>query len=157
MPERFSWILPKKLAVGSFPNSTDSVRQLQRMGIQSVLSLTEPDEKLIPSELVEHFVWRRVPMPDGYTGGIPNPEHFGEALDILTGWQHQHQPTYVHCLAGIGRSASVCVAYLVDSQGMSLAEAMRFVKQCHPSSSPDQHQVRVMRDFFAARVHSRSR
>jgi atypical dual specificity phosphatase len=154
MPKRFSWILPKKLAVGSFPDSSNSVLQLQQMGIQSVLSLTEPDEKLIPPELAQHFVWRRVSIPDGHTGGIPNPKHFAEALEILTAWQPQHQPTYVHCLAGIGRSASVCVAYLVHSQGMSLAEAMRFVKQCHPYSSPDQHQVRVMRDFFAARVPS---
>jgi protein-tyrosine phosphatase len=152
MPERFSWILPKKLAVGSFPKSTTSADQLKQMKITAVLSLTEPDEQQLPSEITEQFRWQRVAIPDGYTGGIPDPKHFAQALEILTAWEKQQQTAYVHCLAGIGRSASVCVAYLVHSQGMSLAEAMSFVKQCHPVSSPDKHQVRVMRDFFSARA-----
>jgi atypical dual specificity phosphatase len=152
MPERFSWILPKKLAVGSFPNSTTSVLQLRRMDITAVLSLTEPDEKPIPPEISHNFIWKRVAIPDGYTGGIPDPEHFAQALEILTTWERQQHTAYVHCLAGVGRSASVCMAYLVHSQGMSLAEALRFVKQCHSYASPDKNQVRVMRDFFTARL-----
>jgi atypical dual specificity phosphatase len=148
MPDRFSWILPKKLAVGSFPNSTTSVLQLKQMNITAVLSLTEPDEKLMPVEITDGFLWRRVAMPDGYTGGIPDPRQFAQALEILTTWEKQQQTVYVHCLAGKGRSPSICIAYLVYSHGMSLAEALRFVKECHPVSSPDKHQVRVMRDFF---------
>lgn len=150
MPERFSWILPKKLAVGSFPNGTTSVSQLRRADVTAILCLTEPGEKTVPPEVSHNFVWQRVAIPDGYTGGIPEPEHFAKALEILANWERHQHTVYVHCLAGVGRSASVCSAYLVQNQGLSLAEAVQYVKQCHRWASPDQHQIRVMRDFFAA-------
>lgn len=43
----------------------------------------------------------------------------------------------VHCLAGISRSVTVTVAYLMGTEGMSLNEAYDFVKSCKPNISPN--------------------
>jgi atypical dual specificity phosphatase len=148
MPERFSWILPQHLAVGSFPDLTDSVNYLKDKGITAILCLTEEAERTVPATLRQSFVWQRIPIPDGYTGGIPSEAHFAEALQVLEQWQQQGEVSYVHCYAGIGRSASVCAAYLVQRQGIKLEEAVRQVKKQHPWANPDLHQLRVMQNFF---------
>jgi predicted protein tyrosine phosphatase len=152
MPERFSWILPQKLAVGSFPDGEASVRKLRQADVTAILCLTEPAEKKVPGVVSDNFIWQRVAIPDGYTGGIPEFEHFAKALEILTAWEQQQHRMYVHCFAGIGRSASVCVAYLVHTLGVSLDEALLYVKQRHVWAAPDAHQIRVMRDFFSNRT-----
>jgi predicted protein tyrosine phosphatase len=148
MPERFSWILPNKLAVGSFPKPTTSVMQLRRLGVTAVLCLTEESERPISTEVFHSFLWERVSMPDGFTGGIPTEEQFADALQILSRWYRKGHVIYVHCLAGVGRSPSVCAAYLVQSQGMSLEEAIGLVRERHPYAAPDANQVQVMKSFF---------
>lgn len=43
----------------------------------------------------------------------------------------------VHCLAGISRSVTITVAYLMSRQNMSLNEAYDHVKLCKPNISPN--------------------
>ena len=148
MLDRFSWILPQHLAVGPFPKTSVAIAFLRRMGVTAVLCLTEENERSISSELFHNFVWERVPIPDGFTGGIPTEEQFALALQILHRWHQKGHSVYVHCLAGVGRSPSVCVAYLVQSQGISLEEALRFVKERHADAAPDAFQIQVMKNFF---------
>ncbi|MBW4549834.1 MAG: dual specificity protein phosphatase family protein [Aphanocapsa sp. GSE-SYN-MK-11-07L] len=149
MPQRFSWILPQELAVGSFPDATSSVGKLRRMNITAVLCLNQETESSVPAEVYHQFLWERVAIPDGNTGGIPDLAHFAQALEILTRWRNKGHTVYVHCLAGVGRSPSVCAAYLVHQHNMPLDEAIQFVKDRHSFAAPDQHQVRVMKQFFS--------
>jgi len=149
MLERFSWILPQKLAVGSFPRSDSQANYLTRQGVTAVLCLTEPPERSIPDSMFHRFVWERVAIPDGYTGGVPELEHFVRALATLTRWHDKGHAVYVHCLAGVGRSPSVCAAYIAQTQEIPLDEAIALVKQQHEFANPDAAQVAVMREFLA--------
>ncbi len=148
MPERFSWILPEKLAVGSAPNTDASIFYLRRIGITAVLSLTEADELALPKNISGSFLWQRVPMPDGFTGGVPEVEQFAQAMTILQQWFKKKHTVYVHCLAGVGRSASVCSLYLAQSKKISLEEAIAEVKRHHSYAHPDTHQIRVMSEYL---------
>jgi atypical dual specificity phosphatase len=150
MPERFSWVLPQKLAVGSFPNATTSVSKLRREGITAVLSLTENHERLVPADVSHSFLWEQVPIPDGFKGGIPTEEQFAQTLQILDRWYRKGHVVYVHCLAGVGRSASVCCLYVAQRQGMTLREAIALVKAQHEYAAPDSNQVAVMQRVVAS-------
>ncbi|WP_404786044.1 dual specificity protein phosphatase family protein [Altericista sp. CCNU0014] len=150
MPERFSWILPQKLAVGSFPNATTSVSKLRREGITAVLSLTEDRERLVPDGIAHSFLWEQVPIPDGFKGGIPTEEQFAQALQILQRWYRKGHVVYVHCLAGVGRSASVCCLYVSHQQGLPLEDAIALVKSQHSYASPDPNQIEVMQRFLTS-------
>lgn len=150
MPRRFSWVVPNQLAVGSFPRVSTSAALLRRQGITAVLSLTEELERDVPPEIAHNFVWDRVPIPDGAAGGIPSEEQFTQALRVLSRWYRKGHVVYVHCLAGVGRSASVCSLYLAQSQNLSLAEAVQTVKQQHSYAAPDPHQIRVMQSVLAS-------
>ncbi|WP_299409479.1 dual specificity protein phosphatase [Acaryochloris sp. IP29b_bin.148] len=148
MPKRFSWIIPNQLAVGSFPHQTSSASQLRREGITAVLCLNEEDEQPVPNDIQNGFLWKRVPIPDGFTGGVPSEEQFDDALKILNRWQRKGHIVYVHCLAGVGRSASVCCLYVAQKQGLALEDAIAFVKEQHHYASPDKNQVQVMQAYL---------
>ena len=150
MPERFSWVLPQKLAVGSFPHTTTSVSKLRREGITAVLCLNEESEPTVPSEILHSFIWERVPIPDGYTGGVPSEEQFEQAMKVLSRWYRKGHVVYVHCLAGVGRSASVCALYLTQEINIPLEDAIASLKEKHKYASPDRHQVKVMQSFLAS-------
>ncbi len=150
MPERFSWILPQKLAVGSFPNATTSVSQLRREGVTAVLSLTENHERLVPDDVAHSFLWEQVPIPDGYKGGIPTEAQFAQSLQILERWYRKGHVVYVHCWAGVGRSASVCALYVAQHQGLTLKDAIALVKSQHSYASPDFNQIEVMQRFLTS-------
>ncbi len=46
---------------------------------------------------------------------------------------------FVHCHAGISRSATICIAYIMKTMKCDLAEAYEFVKQKRPCVSPNLH------------------
>ncbi len=139
-----------QLAVGSFPRSNASIFHLRQMGITAILSLTEVDEGDLPTAVFNSFVWQRVAIPDGFKGGIPTRQQFDEALTILARWRNKGHVIYVHCLAGVGRSPAVCAAHIVQIQGISLEEAISFVKKKHSLAAPDANQVQVMKEFFGS-------
>ncbi|ERN39869.1 putative protein-tyrosine phosphatase [Rubidibacter lacunae KORDI 51-2] len=149
MIKRFSWVLSQKLAVGPFPHSENQAGYLARQGITAVLCLTEPDERDVPSGIFNRFVWERVAIPDGFTGGVPEVEHFTQSLAILTRWHRKGHAVYVHCLAGVGRSPSVCAAYVARTQSIDLDYAIALVKQQHEIANPDSAQVAIMREFLS--------
>lgn len=149
MSHRFSWIIPNHLAVGSFPKLDNEIAYLSRVGITSVLCLTERKEVKVPQDIKNRFVWRNVPIPDGATGGVPKVEQFEEACTILSRWGKKGHATYVHCLAGVGRSPSVCALYLTQLEGISLEEAIAKVQDRHPYAHPDPAQITVMQKFLA--------
>jgi protein-tyrosine phosphatase len=115
-----------------------------------VLCLNEAREQPIPDDIQHSFLWQRVPIPDGFTGGVPSAEQFAQALSILNRWQRKGHVVYVHCLAGVGRSASVCCLYIAEQQGISLEEAIAFVKEQHHYASPDSNQIKVMQQYLAS-------
>jgi dual specificity MAP kinase phosphatase len=53
----------------------------------------------------------------------------------------------VHCLAGISRSVTVTVAYLIHSMNLSLNDAYDFVKKCKPDISPNFNFMGQLKDY----------
>jgi protein-tyrosine phosphatase len=149
MPKHFSWILENHLAVGSFPQRT-SAFFLREMGITAVLSLTEPQEVELPEDLSYNFVWHRIAIPDGFRGGIPKVAHFEEGVNTLKRWRQKRNVLYVHCLAGVGRSTSMCLAYLCQTQNMTFAQALDLIKTAHPIAAPDPNQIQVIQEYLKA-------
>jgi protein-tyrosine phosphatase len=54
---------------------------------------------------------------------------------------------YIHCKHGHGRAPTLVAAYFI-AQGMSVAEALKFVKSRRPSIHPNRVQVEALKQFL---------
>uniref|UniRef100_A0A1I8MCA1 Dual specificity phosphatase n=2 Tax=Musca domestica TaxID=7370 RepID=A0A1I8MCA1_MUSDO len=70
----------------------------------------------------------------------PNAElhkHFDEVADMIEEVRQNGGKTLVHCVAGVSRSASLCLAYLMKYSGMTLHDAFMHIKSVRPQIRPN--------------------
>ena len=122
------WVIPGKLLAGEHPSGTsreDTQKRLQLLigaGIGCFIDLTMPDE-LPPydMDLPMSIEYIRKPIKDH---GVPaRREHMLDIQASLDYALRSHQPTYVHCRAGIGRTGIVIGCFLIE-QGASAVDAL---------------------------------
>ena len=56
-------------------------------------------------------------------------KHFQSALQFLDDMRRQGRRTLVHCFAGMNRSATICVAYLIVREEMGLTDAVQLLRE----------------------------
>lgn len=105
---------------------------MQQNGIGYVLnaSSTCPKPDFIPDS---HFL--RVPVNDSFCEKIL--PWLDKSVDFIEKAKASNGCVLVHCLAGISRSATIAIAYIMKRMDMSLDEAYRFVKEKRPTISPN--------------------
>ena len=148
MSLNYDEILPE-LIVGCCPDSYQDVLEIKAVGATALLSL-QTDEDLAERGLswsdIEDWcraagiVARREPVrdfdPDHLTERLPD---CARTLDELIGSGHR---VYLHCTAGVNRSPSVAIAWLVWKRGKTLEEAYAFVTR-RRYSEPNLHTIRA--------------
>jgi protein-tyrosine phosphatase len=140
------WVIPGKLAIGGLPRSEQG-KEMAQNGIKVLLSLCDETEGALPQSFGQQFRCLRFVLPDSHYARALKVEQLIEVVNLVHQTIQHQQPLYVHCLAGIERSPTVCIAYLCQYYNLELWEAMNWIKQAHPSSTPSTAQVRVLREF----------
>lgn len=144
----FDWVIPGKLAVGGLPQPGDS-EILERAGIKVVFSLCSPQEGTPPQDVLDRFYCLRLNLPDSRYAAKLQPAQLAKAVTVVQKSMKKRWPIYIHCLAGIERSPTVCIAYLCRYENMEVWEALRFLKQVHPESMPTETQLYVLNEFLS--------
>ena len=121
------WVESGRFAAGEHPAFAGARRLGPRLaalvnaGIDSFIDLTEEGEADAYSSMLAkasngtRLVHRRRAIPDM---GVSTVEHMIETLDLLDESLRSHRATYLHCLAGAGRTGLVLGCHLVR-HGMS--------------------------------------
>ncbi|VEL22925.1 unnamed protein product [Protopolystoma xenopodis] len=73
--------------------------------------------------------------------------HFDRVADRIAAEARRGGRALVHCMAGISRSTSLVLAYLVRHRGMSLAEAYQLVRSVRPCVQPNPSFWRQLVDY----------
>jgi atypical dual specificity phosphatase len=139
----FRWIVDRQLAVGPIPDATLH-EQLLNAGFKSILTLCDAAEGNLYSEVPNNFNWQRLVLPDSHYEEALVADHLAQAVAIVHQAITEAAPIYVHCLAGMERSPSVCVSYLCLHQGMEVWEALNWVKQRNSRTSISPSQVQAI-------------
>jgi atypical dual specificity phosphatase len=139
----FRWIIDRQLAVGPIPDQALH-DQLLQAGFKSILTLCDETEGTLYPEVPNNFNWQRLVLPDSHYEESMLPDHLAKAVDIVHAAITTAAPIYVHCLAGMERSPSVCVSYLCVHQGMEVWEALNWVKQRNSRTSLSPSQVQAI-------------
>ncbi|KAB1251601.1 Dual specificity protein phosphatase 8 [Camelus dromedarius] len=77
----------------------------------------------------------RIPINDNYCDKLL--PWLDKSIEFIDKAKLSSCQVIVHCLAGISRSATIAIAYIMKTMGMSSDDAYRFVKDRRPSISPN--------------------
>ncbi|KAM9060968.1 dual specificity protein phosphatase 5 [Sarcophilus harrisii] len=81
------------------------------------------------------FDYKWIPVEDNHTADISS--HFQEAIDFIDCVRRTGGKILVHCEAGISRSPTICMAYLMKTKKFRLEEAFDYIKQRRSMISPN--------------------
>lgn len=70
-------------------------------------------------------------------GNVDLKRFFDETCDLMEDVRQSGGRTLIHCVAGVSRSAAICIAYLMKYEKMSLKDAYKHVKWARPQIRPN--------------------
>lgn len=115
-------------------NAASNTQELVEQGIRAVCcccrELEFPERDFEPQ--LKYF---RVDVED--IGREPIELYFPEATEFIDSWVSRDQPVLVHCRAGVSRSASVVIAYLMTYHGYTLYDAFFLVRSHRSIITPN--------------------
>jgi hypothetical protein len=76
-------------------------------------------------------------IPDGQP--VPSLDWLKEQIRFIEEQQDANRITYIHCDAGVSRSATVTTAWLMYKNHWTRDQALAFLKQKRPSIQPNAH------------------
>ena len=144
------WVVPGRLLVGEHPGSRSRAQSMERLrrfleaGVTCFIDLTEPREMsgyemLLPFETPagRRVEYLREPIIDH---GVPaDRETMGRIVAMIDGALDTGHCVYLHCRAGIGRSAMAAGCWLAERNAVggeaALAELADLWPQCVQSRS----------------------
>lgn len=127
--------------------SAASVPTMQQLGVTLVINATTEQElPNTPLPCDETTGYMRIPVKDNREADLDL--YFNEVADRIE--QESQRPggvTLVHCVAGVSRSASLCLAYLIKYHRMSLKDAYNHVKARRAQIRPNVAFVKQLMEF----------
>ncbi|KAG9339325.1 hypothetical protein JZ751_023881 [Albula glossodonta] len=104
---------------------------LDTLGITALINVSAN----CPNHFEAHYQYKSIPVEDNHKADISS--WFNEAIEFIDSVRNAGGRVFVHCQAGISRSATICLAYLMRTNRVRLDEAFEFVKQRRSIISPN--------------------
>ena len=113
-------------------------KKLKKLGIRKVLTVMSAFGNHYPENT---FVHKSIDVTDDYETNLIR--YFKECLLFIDGYDK----VFVHCAAGMSRSPTIVIAYLMWKKKLSLNDAIKFVKNKRPEISPNLNFMRQLQTF----------
>jgi dual specificity MAP kinase phosphatase len=137
--------VPGLLYLGDWAHAEDH-GVLRDLGIRRLLTIHNMPETLkAPPPGVAHL---RQPLADVESEDVS--AHFDAALAFIDAAAKARTRVLVHCGAGVSRSASLVIAYLIRANGWSAERALAHAQRCRSVVAPNEGFLRQLRAFAAA-------
>jgi atypical dual specificity phosphatase len=152
IPAKIKWLLPEKLAKSSSPDNSD-LTQWKAEGITAVVNLLEISFKAIAED--EKNAGFRVLHSPVNDFSSPALEQLNEILDWISKEIDSGGKVVVHCYAGIGRTSTVLIAYLIKNGMDSLSASEKVLNVgAYPQTAEQEnivdeyyrHTLEILRD-----------
>ena len=128
------------LYIGNFAESK-SLAFLTKAGITHILAVAWE----LPPAFPAKFTYKHINLSD--KPAFPIQKHLAEAVEFISHSMSTGGRVFVHCYAGISRSSSCVIAYLMTSRKLSYAEALTLCKLSRPQVQPNKGFAAVLQVF----------
>jgi len=135
-------ILPN-LYLGGMEAAVDA-ESLAQQGVRAVVCCNREFE-FATSKYNPELDYYRVDVED--MGREPIELFFPEATEFIHKHLSEERPVLIHCKAGVSRSASVLLAYLIEYCGYSLHDAFMFTLERRPTITPNPGFMTRLREY----------
>ncbi|XP_058066635.1 dual specificity protein phosphatase 18-like [Anopheles bellator] len=125
--------------------SAASVAMMKQLGVTFVINVTMPTELTDTPLPAADTRYLRLPVKDNREANLER--YFHEVADMIEEESNANGVTLVHCVAGISRSATLCLAYLMKHHRMSLKDAYNHIKAKRPQIRPNVSFVKQLMEF----------
>jgi len=130
--------------VGSCIRSLDDFHRLRAQGIRACVDMREEGADLWGFDA---FLW--LPTVDHEP---PSQVHLRLGIGFLRECERSRLPAFVHCTAGVGRSVTMVLAWLLAGpmRGAATREALDRISARRPVTNPTPAQIRAAEEAAAA-------
>ncbi|XP_061110688.1 dual specificity protein phosphatase 22-B-like isoform X2 [Conger conger] len=137
------------LFLGNFKDARDR-EQLSRHNITHILSIHDS-----ASPLLQEMTYLCIPAADLPTQNLT--QYFKESISFMHESRLKGEGCLVHCLAGVSRSVTLVVAYLMTVTGLGWQDALTAVRVARPCAGPNMGFLRQLEDFETTQaIHFRT-
>uniref|UniRef100_A0ACB8F6M3 Uncharacterized protein n=1 Tax=Sphaerodactylus townsendi TaxID=933632 RepID=A0ACB8F6M3_9SAUR len=112
------------------PIHAKDLDQLSKNNITHILSIHESPQPFIPG-----ITYLRIVLPDTPEANIK--KHFKECIHFIHSCRLRGGNCLVHCLAGISRSSTIVLVYIMTVTQLNWYEALEAVKAVRPVTNPN--------------------
>ncbi|VVC26546.1 Protein-tyrosine phosphatase-like,Rhodanese-like domain,Tyrosine specific protein phosphatases domain,Dual [Cinara cedri] len=143
-------ILPD-LFLGNAANSED-LEWLKKHRIEYILNVTSD----LPNTFEEqgNIKYMQIPISDHIGQNLAS--FFPQAIEFIDNGRAQKKGVLVHCLAGISRSVTVMLAYLMAHRQLTLNEAYNMVLKRKANIDPNFHFMQQLHSFEKQMLDART-
>lgn len=128
------------LFIGDERNSLDT-DLLRQIGITAILNVSTTSS----DHVIDGFDYKCIPVRDNESENISC--WFSDALQFIETIRKKDGKVLVHCRAGISRSATICIAYLMVHNSLSLDQAFDFIRERRRIISPNMNFMQQLFEF----------
>uniref|UniRef100_A0A915CSJ6 Dual specificity protein phosphatase 19 n=1 Tax=Ditylenchus dipsaci TaxID=166011 RepID=A0A915CSJ6_9BILA len=133
-----------EVSKGIFLSSQDVAQELpllKRHGITHIVNVATAVKIFFPKQ----FVYLQFKALDCPTQDLS--QYFNEATLFMRKAVEQGGNCLVHCNAGISRSSTLCIVYIMVTENKRLSEALQQVKSVRPVARPNEGFMRQLEQF----------
>ena len=144
----FNWILINKFAIGTPILKKNEKKILESNGIKTILDLRNSSDfnkscKEKYFNYLSDFKYINIPLPDHRNPRLASNSEIRKAVEELD-ISLSKGPVFMHCHAAMERSPLISIAYLNIKSGLSLMNAIDYVKQQNKSTIVNQEQLKYI-------------
>ena len=133
-----------KLYLGNIRHATD-VAMIEELGIVYILNTAYSERDVDKDVYGPAREFLGLSMDDDCTYDIS--KDFVECIKFIKTAKEKQKPILIHCMAGVSRSATVTIAYIMQQHKMSLQDAAAFVFEKRPIIFPNIGFIKHLMDF----------
>ncbi|XP_066578907.1 dual specificity protein phosphatase 22-B [Amia ocellicauda] len=131
-------VLPD-LYLGNFKDARDR-EQLSKHNITHVLSIHDS-----AAPMLQEITYLCIPAADLPTQNLT--QYFKESIKFIHESRLKREGCLVHCLAGVSRSVTLVVAYIMTVTDLGWQDALSAVRAARPCAGPNIGFLRQLEDF----------